>query len=151
MTCALFYPASVLMVYIPLLFSEPPSPPRDVIAEGLSPHSITVTFLQPTIWNTMSDITYKLTFLPVEESAKLSSIRFTALVKFQSPEREKRLLEGLLEGTEYLIYLIAINEFGSSLPSDPVRAMTNFFTGEVAIFAQLYGGVNTCTCINMLQ
>ena len=111
------------------------------MAEGSSPQSITVTFLQPIIWNTMSDITYKMTFHPVEDSAKSSSIQFTASVPFQRPKREERLLEGLKVGTEYVIIVTAINEFGSSLPSDPVRPSTKVFTSEAAIFARLYTSI----------
>ena len=149
MICVLFCPVLVLMV--PLLFSEPPSPPRDVMAEGSSPHSITITFLQPINWNTLIDITYNVTFHPVEDSAMLSSIQFIADVKFQRPEREEKLLEGLQVGTEYVITVTAINEFGSSLPSNSVWTMTNFFTGEVTKFARLYSGVNACICKGTLQ
>ena len=136
---------------VPLLFSEPPSPPRDVMAEGLSPHSINITFLQPIIWNTMIDIMYKVTFHPVEDSVNLSFFKFAATVKFQSPGREKRLLEGLLVGTEYVIIVTAINEFGSSLPSNPVQAWTNDFTREATIFARFYSGVNACTRHNIVS
>ena len=108
------------------------------MTEGSSPHSITVTFLQPIIWNTMIDIMYNMTFHPVEDSVNLSSIQFLPVVKFRSPGREERLLEGLKVGTEYVIIVTALNEFGSSLPSNPVQASTKFFTGEAAIFAQLY-------------
>ena len=112
------------------------------MAEGSSPQSITVTFLQPIIWNTMSDITYNVTFHPVGGSVNLSFTQFSAAVKFQKPGREERLLEGLQVGTEYVIVVTAINEFGPSLPSDSVLASTKAFTGETTIFAWLYSKGN---------
>ena len=85
----------------------------------------------------MSDITYNVTFHPVGDIVYLSFIQFTAAVKFQKPGREERLLEGLEVGTEYEIVVTAINEFGSSLPSDSVRATTKVFTGEATIFCMV--------------
>ena len=76
----------------------------------------------------MSDITYNVTFQPLENRWKLSSIRFSAAIHFQKPGREERLLEGLQVDTEYVIVVTAINEFGSSLPSDSALATTKAFT-----------------------
>ena len=115
-------------------FSEPPSPPRHIMAEGISPWLIIVTFLPPIMWNSLSDITYNLTYQSVE-SGTLSFIQFEATVGHNMSGMEERLIEGLEEDTTYIIDVSAVNGFGSSLPSVTVEASTKAFTSEPAIYS----------------
>ena len=135
--CVTFCPVIVLMALFPLL--APPSPPHSVEAEGTSPQSITVTFLQPVIWNSLFDITYNLTYRPVKDG-NLAFIMFSSLVDRNVAEREKRLIEGLEENTTYIITVRAINDFGSSVPSESVLASSKAFTSEAGLFSCRAGG-----------
>ena len=71
---------------------------------------------------------YNVTFQSLKNKWKLSSILFSAAIKFQKPGPEQRLLEALQVDTEYVIIVTAINGFWSSLPSDSVLAATKVFT-----------------------
>ena len=126
--------ATKAFVPISLLPSlEPPSPPRNVMAEGISPQSITVTFLPPLIWNSLTEISYNLTYQPVD-SDNISFILFGSTVQHNMEGMEERPIEGLRENTEYIIAVSAVNEIGSSLPSMPITASTKAFMSEFASF-----------------
>ena len=126
------HPIFVLMLLLPL--SEPPSPPRSVMAEGTGPQSITVTFLPPIIWNSLTDIIYNLTYQSVKKGS-LYFLSFGSTVERNMAGMEERLINGLEEDTAYIIIVSAINDFGSSPPSIPVQVSTKAFTSEPVIFS----------------
>ena len=134
-------PVSVLMVLLPLLV--PPSPPRYVEAEGTSHQSITVTFLQPIIWNSLTNIKYNLTYQPVKDG-NLSFTQFDAIVGRNMAKQEERSIEGLEENTTYIIVVSAINEFGSSVPSESVLASSKAFTREPGFLGCRAGERGSC-------
>ena len=134
----------VFVLIVLLSLSEPPSPPRSVKAEGTSPQSITVTFLQPIIWNSLINIMYNLTYRSVDDGGSLSFIQFDATVDRNKNEREVKSIEGLEENTTYNITVSAVNAFGSSMPSESVLASSNAFTSEPGFLSCRAGGRGNC-------
>ena len=146
LSCVIHLLLSLVIVLIALFsLSEPPSPPRSVMAEATSPESITVTFLPPITWNSLTNIKYNLTYQPIE-NGNLSFIVFEAQVEYNMASMEERMIKGLEDDTPYIITVSAVNGFGSSPPSIPVQVSTTAFMSKLVIFGCMTTGGGSC-CI----
>ena len=144
------YPCSVFVSVSLLPLPEPPSPPRSLMAEAISPRSITITFLPPLIWNSMTNqILYNMSYQTVEKG-NMAFVLFGALVKRNTEGMEGRLIENLEEDTEYIITVSAVNDFGSS-PQVLVQESTKAFISEPAIYGYRERERYNCYKITFMQ
>lgn len=81
------------------------------------------------MWNTENQMLYNMTF----QSTKEEKVNFQLFVpNLQNNAQGTVALEinNLIQNTTYIITVSAINEFGSSPPTKPVKATTKAFISE---------------------